>query len=278
MNYSVEIRGGLGDVLFRYLQPWSDSGMVPALRKTEPDAIVQLLVMSTAPAASELFSECKLFDQIIFADWDGDPAAFERRNIAGHRRVYREGFGWERPTIGLTVGERTTAEAIGAQPFIAVHPFAGTPDRDWRGKVDVGAILSGLASLGLGVVVLGGSSTRTEGRRGTTRKVDLVESLDRDARGIVNLVGRSSVRLQAELACRAACFVGSFSAYHCAAMAMGVPSFVVAGRELAPFFSTTHPVYGRIDSRPRSRVGYFDQPTAAIVEFARRAVAGRVAA
>jgi hypothetical protein len=220
--------------------------------------------MCTAPAAAELFDYCPLFDEVVTAPWDGNGADFCGRIFRDRRPLPSSDI---RPAFYLGPGE---PEYRG---YIAVHPFAGTANRDWRGKVEIEGALRAITAIGP-TVLLGGSSERTEGR-GTVRRVRLDEMSDLEMPGLMNLVGRASVRVQAFAAANAAAFAGSFSAYHCAAFPCGVPAFLVAPRELESFFRVDHPVYGVVANR--ARVAYFDEDLSCLIDSLRQCLRRRTA-
>ncbi len=256
MKYAVAYRGGIGDALFAYLREGGEAGYVAALREREPGAFVRCALMATTPDACGLFAGAAAFDELIARPWDGDGAAFATEAAAGFSPIPRAGQ-WRRPGFPLDGVERRLAgdlEAGGG--FVALHAFAGTANRVLWGAVAVPEIVDAIAATGTRVVLLGGSCARREGRGAVTEHA-LEEACTLAGNRVLNLVGRASLRLQAHLASRARAFVGSFSAFYCAAHACGVPSFIVAPPELRPFFAAQHPTYGRIDAREGSRIAYF---------------------
>jgi len=250
-EYVVPICGGLGDVFVRYLMP-GDCGYVADLKRREPQARVVCQLMSTNPQSAAFL--VPWVDDVVYQPWDGDYRGFLARTRAG--RIDQRLYTWERPPIALTEEERRLADSV--EPFVAIHPFAGTLNRDWRSRVDLVALVNALCDAGLTVVMLGGSSRRTDGEAGRTTVTQLIEQFDMDRPGLVNMVNRQSVRLQAYMATRAARFIGSFSCYHCAAFAVDVPALVLADRGFKGFFETPHPVYGTISARPSTEIHYFE--------------------
>lgn len=246
----VPLAGGLGDILLKYLLP-GDCGYIADLRRGEPDAKVRGHVMSTNPH-SAVFA-AGLFDEMRVETWDGDYRAFLDRS--GGRRIEQSRYRWVRPEIALTTQERKLADGLGS--FVAVHPFAGTANRAWADRLDLERMVDVLCDAGLTVVMLGGSSVRTAGKgKVTVEHLNDVFTMERP--GLVNLVNRYGVRLQAHLAARAQRFIGSFSCYHCAAFACDVPSLVLAPADFRGFFSAGHPVYGVMAARQQTRIHYFE--------------------
>jgi hypothetical protein len=262
-DYVVRIVGGLGDTILRYLLP-GDCGYVEGLRRREPRARIVCALMSTNPRAAEFVSP--LFDGVICGPWDGDERGFLARWSAA-RSIDRSLGAWRRPAIVLSPEERAVADELDG--CIALHPFAGTDNRDWSRRVDLMALVDRLCAAGLRVAVLGGSSSRREGRGAVTER-EIVERFDMERPGLTNLVNRASVRLQALVASRARRFVGSFSCYHCAAFAMDTPALVLAGIEFKSFFAQAHPVYGTMSERPQTQIHYFEDGDLAsrILKFA----------
>lgn len=251
MKFGIALKGGLGDLLLGYLMPGSESGYLAELKAAEPSAFVRCAIMSTASNGADFFSECPWFDEIIFADWDGEWRGFRDRALTGYSRIESAVRTWRQPPIFLKADE-TGFKA----PYVVLHPFAGTPNRDWRGKViDIKRLIDALCDAGLQVVLLGGNSLRRQGRQAPVSTA-LTEQFDYERSGLTNLINRASVRLQAYLTTRASCFIGTLSSYHCAALAVGIPAFVLTCADLAGFVSTVHPVYGRMSERPHAHFAF----------------------
>lgn len=258
MKVAISYRGGVGDLLLAHLREGSAAGRVQALRREHPGAFVRLAIMPTVADAVGLFAGAPEVDELVYRPWDGSGSAFEGAACAGFFRM-PEGLAWERPQIPLSPDEAEQAEALEAgEGFVVLHPFAGTDDRDWRGKLEAAAVARAIVAAGWRVVVLGGSTIRREGR-GEVREVSRPELAAFEIPGVVNLVDRASLRLQAHLATRARRFVGAFSSFHCAALACGVPAYLVAPAALRAFFEGEHPVYGRLADRADSVIDYFGE-------------------
>lgn len=261
MKYAIHYQGGIGDALLAFLRPGGDAGYVANLKRGEPDAFVRCAVMTTTPEMSEIFCHVPQFDEVVYRPWDGEGGRFRADAMRDHFAVPRDGA-WSQPEVPLTPAERLLADELeSGGPFVALHPFAGTSNRSWEGsQVNPAAIVGAIAASGMRVLVLGGSSSRREGR-GAVRVVERPELFDVEMPRAVSLVNRASIRLQAYLASRAARFVGTFSCFHCVALARGIPAFLVAPAELRPFFALEHPAYGRLDARSGSRIEYFGADT-----------------
>ena len=246
-QYTVPICGGLGDTFLRYLLPGA-CGRIADLRLKEPDSSVRCALMSTTPASADFIRH--LFDAVDYEEWDGDYAGFVQRTSG---EQIDAGFRWERPEIPLGRIQREIAESLRGRA--AIHPFAGTTGREWASRMDLVALVDALCDKGLQVAMLGGSSERIEGDKGAVGRRGIDERFGYERERFCNLVGRGSVSLQAHIAARAGCFIGSFSSYHCAALACDVPRMIVAPRELEPFFAMQHPVYGTLADA--AEIAYF---------------------
>lgn len=241
-RYVIRLGGGMGDAILRYAR----SGLA-ALKAEKPDAFVRLAVMCVGPHIPTLFEHCPLIDDLVSETWDGSGRDFDGRWVDGLAEIPQKGP----PTkIFVAPGER---EMSG---YVAVHPFAGTGDRDWRGHLDIEALVRSMVDAGLPVALLGGDSTRTDGW-GKPGTVELQEASEIEMPGLLNLVGRASVREQAFLAMNASAFVGTFSAYHSAAIAGDVPKFVVTDRAYQKNIEGNDPQRGIVAEN--SRVTYFDE-------------------
>lgn len=231
----------MGDAILRYAR----SGLA-ALKEENPDAWVRLAVMCVGPSSPALFEHCPLIDELIAETWDGSGAEFDAKWVNGLKPVPRGG-----QPAPIFLGQ----DELPLEGFAAVHPFAGTGDRDWRGKVDTEALIRELIGAGLKVVLLGGDSERTDGW-GTPGTVQLRESMDLEMPGLINLVGRASVREQAYATMNAEVFVGTFSAYHSAAIAYDVPRAIITSRNYQRNIETPDPERGVVADH--THVAYFD--------------------
>jgi len=141
--------------------------------------------------------------------------------------------------------------------------------------MDLTWMIAALAETGRDIYVLGGSGPRWEGRH-EVREVYLHESVTvPKLRNVYNQIGGSAV-VHASIVARCGHFVGSFSAYYCAAHACGRPTFVLTDKELARFVRLpAHPVFGGcLEDRAGARWDYFGRQSdadqiRAIVEWTR---------
>jgi hypothetical protein len=237
-EYVVPIRGGLGDAILKYMLP-GDCGRIEALRRIDPDAIVRCDLVSTNEHSAEFLAP--IFDSVDYRPWSDEVTRRPGNAIS-------ETIEWIRPEIWLDDDERALANSIGQ--CVVLHPFAGTQNREWASRVRLDALIDSLIDLGKVVVLLGGTSTRDQ------RKI--TESFAMERPGLVNMINRQSVRLQAHMAATAAAFVGSFSCYHCAAFATERPALVLASSEFKMFFSNRHPVYGTMIERDCTQIHFFE--------------------
>lgn len=260
-QYTVRICGGLGDTILRLLGP-GDCGYIEDLRRKDAEARFRCMLMSTCPASRLLVAP--LFDELHYEPWDGDHKGFLLRSEG--RRIDQTALTWRRPEIALTDDESKEAEALGS--CVVLHPYAGTREREWADRVDLIGLIDRLCDDGHRVVLLGGSSLRSEGAEQTRTLWELFGYQRPD---FVNMVGKWSVSLQVQMAIQAKCFVGSFSAYHCAAFCVDAPSLVLAPHHFSDFFRNAHPVYGTMSERDCTQIHYFDDGGIAdrIVSYAR---------
>ena len=228
-------RGGLGDLFERYVQSGRDAGYVAGVLDRYPGARIDVICCQANPAVAEFFAHHPGVCEVHHHPEMKPVGGFVKRYIADlGAKPFREAFDlagleWASPPVYLSNEEREFAEEILAGgPFVAFHPFAGEPDREWAGKpgVDIVRAIDWICDhpRGCRCLLLGGPSTRAV--MGIRR--DIREAIDYERPGLVNLVGRSSFRLQAHLARRAEKVIGSMSCYATIAQAEGIGTFVLA--------------------------------------------------
>lgn len=220
--------GGLGDILMNYLD--GEFGHFPALKARGATLAVKLWAVNNKSA--DLFAHHPAVDHIFTQPFphvarltDGFRPFAERTEKTFRLMTdwERERVAWERQPFYLSADEQHHAANVAALGrYIAVHPFAGRPDRSLV-KAGIGYTLIGAAAEHLPVVILGGNSNRNDGL--------LVSIFEGDAYpgghpNVVNLVNKGSVRLHAHIASKAAKFIGSVSCYNCVAHSCNVPALV----------------------------------------------------
>lgn len=218
--------GGLGDILQYYLD--GEFGHFPALKAKGATLAVKLwCVCNKAP---DLFAHHPAVDHILTQPFphvarltDGF-RPFASRTEKTFRLMTdweRERAPWERQPFYLSADEKHHAERVESLgPYIAVHPFAGRPERSVAKAGFADAIIRKAAEY-FPVVVLGGNSNRNDGL-----KVAIFEKWDDECPNVVSLVNKGSVRLHAHVASKATKFIGSVSCYNCVAHSCDVPALV----------------------------------------------------
>lgn len=219
------IAGGIGDLLTYYLE--GELGYFEALvRSGERTRVV---VWSDSDQARAIFARNPWIDSIdvrpfrpvagltdTFRDYAQKTTPGARLLRDDDRRVP-----WKRPPFFLDPQETDLEAALRAwEPYVAVHPFAGEPERSLA-KTSLPRAIVDIAALNGRVVVLGGDSMR-----GARRIFE--QNLDISHPNVISLVNRGSVRLHALAASRAAKFIGTMSCYNCVAQSFGVPALVYA--------------------------------------------------
>lgn len=218
------IAGALGDVLENYLD--GELGYFRALKSAGAVTAVKLWAVNNQ--SPELFRFNPYVDHVLtepFALAAGRTGGF-RAWAAKSEPTFRlmtdaeHALPWERPQFFLSPPERQVAAEIeAAGPYVALHLFAGKPER----RLDSIALhLIEHVSRHARFVILGGDSTRTEYAPDHIREHSPVE----DGLNLFNLVNKHSVRLHAHLASKAARFIGSVSAYNSVAQSCGVPALI----------------------------------------------------
>jgi hypothetical protein len=218
------IAGGLGDVLTYFLD--GELGYFRAAKRL--GYTTKVVVWSVSDQARSVFEGHPDIDEIdmrAFAPVAHMTDIFRSyaASVVPQARLMtdteRAEIPWVRPEFHLTPDEAEIARRIEAgAPYVAVHPFAGKPERDLVRAGIARSVVEAAASDGRRVVVLGGDSLRN-GR-------PIKESFESNNPNVISLVNKFSVRLQAHVASRAAKFIGSVSCYNCVAQSCGVPALV----------------------------------------------------
>ena len=242
-TYLLIYGGGFGDVILSYLM--LEAGYIKALKEREPNCKIRVAIMSHNPGAHKIFEHWLLVDEILFKEWDNNPAEFFRYASEGctligspgssqccdsSRRWVQElcpvlkDFNYEQPPLYLSPEEQRIAnDIISGGNFVAFHPFGGYQPRSWQGKVDIKTVIDNLCDAGIRVVLLGGSSDRIVGH--TQR---LIEQFEYERPGLVNLVNRHSIMLHSYICSKADRFIGAMSCFSCVAVAHKIPSLLIA--------------------------------------------------
>lgn len=231
--------GGLGDVVTKYLHMYG--GLWPGLKRRYPGIRIDVIGCVVNPAILELFYHHPLLETIHYIPMSDHHVALSRErglsigSVPWDDVVSGFDLSWTDPDVYLSAEEEVQSREIReAGSYTCVHPFAGMEHRCWAGRIPTHDVVDWIADAGHGpnrVVLLGGSSDRNDADRTT----HLDESFVRDQPGLVNLVGRASVRLQVDLATRASAFVGTCSAYLAAACSRGVPSLCFTDAGMLPY-------------------------------------------
>jgi hypothetical protein len=256
---ALEAGGGLGDILMWYFEPGFDAGYLQDIKERYPDTFVRLTLCSTNPHSKSFFEGHPHIDEVVWQPF-----------VAGYEQVYadyrqdclplRTAFDlakltYAHPAIHLDVSERDWAKEIASDgPFIALHPFAGDGCRSWLGHVDVQRAIDVLCNAGHRVLLLGGSSTRHE--HGAVWNLD--EAFSYERLGLINLINRASVRLQADLVLRAQAVVGSLSAYLSLAASLGARMLLVTDGYYRGWFAGQAGVFGKM-VRAGAEIVYWDE-------------------
>ena len=234
-KYATVMGGGLGDVILSYLT--LHPTYLADLKRREPDSFVRVAAYTVnRNAVIEFLRFCPWIDELVVADWKGNYDEYVADILDGFIDIdkLRSELKSIIPTIFLSPTEEQILSELTSEPYVAFHPFAGTPERDWRGGIDLINVIDRICDAGQRVILLGGSSVRVEG----CNVCSLREKLLYQRPGLINLVNKYTVRLHASLATKAARFIGSVSCYNCAAAAMKVPSLLVTHAGNRPFFES----------------------------------------
>lgn len=226
--------GGLGDIMTYYLE--GDLGYFPVLH--ERGFKTKVTAWSVSNQIRPLFMYNSHIDVLTtppFGPVEGLTDGFRTyaQSVEPEWRLLRDDerahVPWQQPTFPLTPAEQQMADDITGAPYIAVHPFAGRPERSLM-RAGIAREIVDTAAERMLVVVLGGNSLRDkrapDGSGRSMGTAHLIESYGNEGRNVCSLTNQFSVRLHAYIAQHATKFIGSVSAYNCVAQHFKIPSLV----------------------------------------------------
>lgn len=271
-KYHLTLAGGLGDCLYSCLADGHEYGKLPALKAAHPAAVVTCITFSCNDRTQDLFLPdprvARHEHHALCPDWHARASALATNSTP----IHSLDLPWAPPAFRLDPTELRTLNGLPPQ-YVAVHPFAGTPDRSLadRFRCPLPFLLGTVArSSPVPLVLLGGPSHRytDSGDRGST----LHEAVDLRGANLISLVGVGSIRLHAEVVRRENClgFVGTMSAYNCVATACGVRSCVFTREADARYFAPAgagghaHGVFRKLGdavAAGHSELHYFERVT-----------------
>lgn len=206
--------GGMGDTLVNCFREGSDLGYFKAI-KARGDR-TRLILTSHRAYMNDLFT--------------GNPYIDTMDRDVTNRGVWlsdqeKAALAWERPEFYLDDDETAVVQSFGTD-YIAVHPWSTQPLKVV--PINLHDLIEPLCAKNKAVVLLGGTY---QGQYYSGRADDMRTCLEEftgfEHPLFLNAVNKLSVRAQSLLASRAAKFIGSQSAYACAAEIFGVPSLVI---------------------------------------------------
>ena len=210
----IPTHGGMGDTLVECFRVGSNLGYFKAL-KARGDR-TRLILTSHRPYMNDLFTGNPYIDTID-------------RNV-GDRGQWltdqdKATLTWERPEFYLDDAEKAVVQSF-PKNYIAIHPWSTQPKKVV--PLDLHDLIEPLCAKNRPVVLLGGTY---RGQYYSGRPDDMRTCVEEftgfEHPLFLNAVDKLSVRAQALLASRAAKFIGSQSAYACAAEIFGVPSLII---------------------------------------------------
>lgn len=207
--------GGMGDVLVECFREGSDLGYFKAL-KARGDR-TRLILTSHRPYMDDLFTGNPYIDTMD-------------RNVSDRGQWLttqeKATLTWERPEFYLDDTEKAAVQSF-CTNYIAVHPWSTQPRKVV--PLDLHGLIEPLCAKNQSVVLLGGTYRGSYYTQNTHQQnANIVEEFSGFEHPLfLNAVNKLSVRAQAFLASRATKFIGSQSAYACAAEIFGVPSLII---------------------------------------------------
>jgi hypothetical protein len=207
--------GGMGDILVECFRMGGNLGYFKAL-KARGDR-TRLILTSHRPYADDLFI--------------GNPYIDTMDRNVGDRGQWlsdqeKASLTWERPEFYLGDAEKAIVQSFPAN-YIAIHPWSTQPQKVL--PLDLRGLIEPLCAKNQPVVLLGGTYRGSYYTQNTYQKdANIVEEFTGFEHPLfLNAVNKLSVRAQTLLASRAIKFIGSQSAFACAAEIYGVPSLII---------------------------------------------------
>jgi ADP-heptose:LPS heptosyltransferase len=280
MKIYASVAGGLGDFILQILGG-SDVPYFRDLKQRHPEADTCVHAWYVTDSSRDLLIANPDIDQVIFNDFDRlwESRSVEIAQDAGYRRFTDEErclLTRAKPTWTLNQLEREYAtNVLAGPPFVAFHPFAGTLDRDFRANgVEPEAAAAAMCEAGVRVVLLGGNSKRQthDGHE------DLADAFGYAHENLVDMRDQPQVtcRLHAFLVSRARAFIGTTSAYNCAAEMYAVPTLAFTADFIRRHVERDMGGIFWMMRERGTRVEYFDRlpadPCGLIAEFAKERI------
>jgi hypothetical protein len=268
--------GGLGDIINYILEPGADFGYFGSL---PPGTARIVIVWCVTSSAFELLANHPHIESFQFHDHN--PPRWEQRTAAIGEALHasrltaadKAAMTWTQPTFKLNDEEAVIAKGIiDAGPFVTLHPFAGDPLRDFKtNNLSPEYCAEVMCKAGIHVVLLGGKSRRwAHGSVYESKRddFDFTHDFFTDLRDV------GTTRLHTHLVGKSRAFIGSTSAYNCAAHQYGVPTLAFTMPLNRTFIEKDQNGIFALMRERKTETYYFDRmpsdPYGIVTEFARK--------
>jgi len=220
--------GGFGDIIRTYLRGEHYWNYLKPLKEKYPHVKTKAIGCCHNTQVIEMVQHNPYLDFIENYGWtlEGDYEKHAKDYTWIHDAKLLQGLSPELPKLYLSDEDHKIAnDIIHAGPYIAIHPFAGLPDRIVLPIDKYPPLIDTLIDKhGYNVVVLGG----THGRINQKTMQIYPESFKYQRKGLFNLVGQTNGAVSVKLVRKCTRFIGTWSCYICAAWVSGKHSVMIA--------------------------------------------------
>jgi len=277
MKYYIHNGGGLGDHIDSYYtsRTWR---ALESIKHDHPEICIKAILYSANSATFDFYKYHPYIDEVVtFNIHNGNDGQYRLKEfINGYeplansplvKKYKRDSI--EFPKIYLSEEEKELVDKITSKKFICINPFAGAKERLTLDKEHFKKIIDSIIKeTGTTVVLLGGSWRITSVHSTFTNKIeeDIEESFDYEREGLINLVGKASIRTAIYLSTKCNAFIGNYTGtthpswiyqiktYCCVSSAVGR----MGPHDLAPYTWDAWPLMFDL---PFSRMSILDEHT-----------------
>jgi len=235
------INGGLGDLLVEYFRS-REWGVIKQLKEENPSLKVKAVICSHNSNTKDFLEYCPLVDKVETHHGFNFHLS-DAKNIVQYICPQQKDwtfigdafYMWKHitpvaPKVYLNAADKDLVERTKKSgPYIALHPFAGTPDRICFSQENYRILISRIIEeTGHNVVILGGKHQRTigEAEGEVTQRSTIHEAFDSFRPNAISLVNKASCRASVQIAKNAAAYVGNYAGLIMAPWTEEIPTLV----------------------------------------------------
>jgi hypothetical protein len=221
-KYYIQSGGGYGDHIDNYYtaRTWR---ALEKLKQDTPDLFIRAILYSANSAVLDFYSYHPFIDEIRFFDIHNDNAGNYRLSeftedfmpLANSDLVKEyDRDSLPMPKVYLSPEEKKQLPSLQVEPYICVNPFAGAKERFTLDSTHIINLIDRLIEeAGYSVLLLGGDwkTTSVYSTFANRMEEEMKERLDYERPALVNLIGKTSIRLATELSIGCHGFFGNYT-------------------------------------------------------------------